>query len=314
MNTPSESVFEAAELLEAILIYAGAHTVLISATRVCLRWNSLINASLPLQRALYFHPIDNTNHITEEGESICHKVQNPFLKDIFPAWFREPIDLTFDAYRSGGGHRRYRSNYLARRIIVETCDKFGVTDLYKQSLASDDNPYLRSSASWRRMLTSQPPCQTVVALSGTIAGDWNLPYVAHQQDGLRMGDLYSITLRQFVHDLTGFKVIWAHNGAFGFSQLVNHLTEATRGWMTSKLEMRASLICSCKPDLVIQLLRTHALASDLLDSKQFRTFCRGCGSGELLADHEDGESSVISSGNLRFKPIELDSKRIDELA
>lgn len=294
MDQASKTVFGTVELLETILLKIDLRTLLLSAPQVCRHWNSVINVSLPLQQALYFQPKDIPCINSNGHECIQPKVQNPFLKDVFPAWFRN----TNTSYVDG---RRPNSNIFRRREVTKAYELFQETKLYNRGMNSSDNPFLRESASWQRMLVSQPPCRKIVATFTKLTGNWYHPHIANPEDGLRMVDLYRITLQHSAkYNVSGFVVVWTEGGEEGYVHMMSHLARASVG-IDRKLEMSGRLIWNCQPDLVVKLLWSNSSASGHIDFDDSGLFWARCGVKELLPRLKNNSSDFYTSTDIEFR-------------
>ncbi|KNG85304.1 hypothetical protein ANOM_006450 [Aspergillus nomiae NRRL 13137] len=159
------------ELLEQILLHLDMQTLLVSATRVCRAWNSLITASPPLQRALFLLPEDN------HDPSDTNTIVNPLLAKHFPPFFTPVYDIGCPFPIQGLAPDEGCYDYLFEDVSYNGMKNFKSMPVYQLSMANDDfidhdgqdpnantkarenNPYLRECASWRNMLTSQPPAR-----------------------------------------------------------------------------------------------------------------------------------------------------------
>jgi hypothetical protein len=128
MWSSTDAAFGIPEILEMILLNLDLRTLLYI-QRTCRSWLSMIRGSSPIQKALYFTPIETTPDQS--------KVQNPLLREAFPALFKltDP-DNPEDDYE-------YDEPTLAVFDMMKTPTKLAA--------------YLRPEASWRRMLLQQPP-------------------------------------------------------------------------------------------------------------------------------------------------------------
>jgi hypothetical protein len=123
----------------------------------------MIRESRSLQKALYFTPIENT--------PAQEKVQNPLLVEQFPALFRviDPDDPE-DGYE-------YDEPTIAEFAMMKNPSKLAA--------------YLRSEASWRRMLIQQPPvCNFGVSTYST--GGWGFGYYFFE---FPVGDSYKVPVK-----------------------------------------------------------------------------------------------------------------------
>ncbi|KAH8690815.1 hypothetical protein BGW36DRAFT_389379 [Talaromyces proteolyticus] len=141
MSEAQNTALGSPEILEQILLHLDMRSLLTSAQRVCQAWHNLTTQSPSLQKHLFFKPETSPTAVT--------KVANPLLQELFPHWF-----WSWD--------------------IKEQAKPFWKKDLENLPLASDERNavFMNESASWRRMLTTQPPirsfirCETVSAQLG----------------------------------------------------------------------------------------------------------------------------------------------------
>lgn len=154
------------EIVSSIL-HAMDMRTLIAAQRVCRMWANLIHDSRSLQQALFLHPIHNTDHPRP-------RVYNPLLAEVFPSFFPQTGNISNEASDDS------------------------VEDVNLTSIAFVKDPtkremYLRPEASWRRMLTTQPPIHTVGEFSystNPFSMCWQGQKATRQEDGLRMTTLF----------------------------------------------------------------------------------------------------------------------------
>ncbi|KAF4213131.1 hypothetical protein CNMCM8980_007389 [Aspergillus fumigatiaffinis] len=172
MWSSTDAAFGIPEILEMILLNLDMRTLLYI-QRTCHSWLSMIRGSSPIQKALYFTPIETTPDQS--------KVQNPLLREAFPALFKltDP-DNPEDDYE-------YDEPTLAAFDMMKTPTKLAA--------------YLRPEASWRRMLLQQPPmCNFGVCRYST--GGYGFSHTFFEvpgdprgfADGLRMGDFFEALL------------------------------------------------------------------------------------------------------------------------
>lgn len=145
---------------------------LIAAQRVCRMWADLIHESRSLQQALFLLPVDS--NITDDTTKTTRpRVYNPLLAEAFPSFFP-----------ASSNDRTLRGNSIKYASLTSLAF---AKDSIKQKT------YLRPEASWRRMLTTQPPIHTIGAFSsgsGMIGLCWTQVKAARQEDGLRMATLF----------------------------------------------------------------------------------------------------------------------------
>ncbi|KAF7180673.1 hypothetical protein CNMCM7691_009964 [Aspergillus felis] len=170
MASSTHAAFGIPEVLEMILLNLDMRTLL-CIQRTCRSWLSIIRDSSPIQKALYFTPIENTPD--------QEKVQNPLLVEAFPAIFKlvDP-DNPEDDYE-------YDEPTLAAFDMMKSSSKLAA--------------YLRPEASWRRMLLQQPPvCNFEVYFYATNAFGFTHTFFEVPEDprgfadGLRMGDFFEV--------------------------------------------------------------------------------------------------------------------------
>lgn len=163
-STAQSGALAVPEILTLVLQELDMYTLLISAQRVCHLWGSLIRETPSLQQNLFLEP-------TGEKDNKLQRMFNPLLSMKFPTFLpkndrptnqlRECVDLTI--------------------IELITCP--------------EKRPaYLRPEASWRRMLTQQPPAFTVVSTSSFLGVGLDKTEGPRQDRGLRMGTLFEWVL------------------------------------------------------------------------------------------------------------------------
>ncbi|KAK5989085.1 hypothetical protein PT974_10583 [Cladobotryum mycophilum] len=190
-----QAVISTEELLEAILIHTDMRTLLTSCQGVCKFWNSVIKTSPSIQRELFFLP---------ESPSKGPRRMNSLLTQHFPQWFQDPEDSQDHImYRRKNGYSHFTK-----------------LSLYTSGIKNDDNPYLREEASWRKMLTAQPPI-TVLGIF-----DYGFHYMQFESrsrvreyptperplpgttTGMRMGEFYDLVLRHCATwEVSGFTIM-----------------------------------------------------------------------------------------------------------
>ncbi|KGO49181.1 hypothetical protein PEXP_012300 [Penicillium expansum] len=151
------------EIVISILQQMDMRTLFV-AQSVCHAWAETIRKSRSLQEALFFIP-------ASEKSETGTRVSNPMLARAFP---------TNDLRGASAG---------TEIEDIELCD----FDLTKS--ADKREIYLRPEASWRRMLTQQPPVFTIGRFSkgvGPMGLGWSQERAARQDEGLRMGTLFGL--------------------------------------------------------------------------------------------------------------------------
>lgn len=297
-----EAVFATGELLEIILLDIDIYTLLISAPRVCRQWHHVISSSLPLQQKLFFLP----SHRDDIHSPETTQRQNPFLQKQFPPWFSGTSNST--------SHSSDLTNPTASHTFhLPLYATFLRLPLFVTGLTTPQNPFLHPSASWRRMLTSQPPSYTIAVckLQGrSTVAKAAAARVVRLKDGLRMGDLYDATLMHGMKsESSRFLVVWPResgggSGGDGHERLASFFRESAGGVLPRKLEFSLALAWQKKPDLVIALARGEGMAERemALPVDDLRRFWARCGSGSVGSDAlgtwEAARRSVVDSSPL----------------
>ncbi|KAJ6540517.1 hypothetical protein B0H19DRAFT_850384, partial [Mycena capillaripes] len=126
MSTAKDRVIATPELLELILSQLPIRDLLLFAPLVSKRWQA-VTCTPVLQRALFFEP----------DPSAIIPIQNPLLVEIFSPFFAEP---------------------------TETESKWpgSVSTIQAMRWAKNLDAFKRADASWRAMLVTQPPVQSMV--------------------------------------------------------------------------------------------------------------------------------------------------------
>ncbi|KAF7155439.1 hypothetical protein CNMCM5623_007510 [Aspergillus felis] len=184
-------VLSTPELLEYVLLYLDAQSLLTSAERVCRSWTRLIQTSPRLQQALFFKPIP--------PEQCREKLLNPLLARHFTG------------------------------LLPASMDPSGVRDCnlrHAWSKQSDGRQkFFRREASWRRMLVQQPPASLAYVKVSRPRGDliykrYYLPcnvsptthlindQVRMDLIGLRMNMLYDLVLESCFGSLRRHWICW----------------------------------------------------------------------------------------------------------
>ncbi|UNI23601.1 hypothetical protein JDV02_009411 [Purpureocillium takamizusanense] len=317
MASAAQAVLSTPELLEAILVGVDMHTLLVSATRVCRLWHVVAASSLALQRSLFFHP-ENEDDSSGDRDRIPAKRQNPLLRLLFPAWFE-----CVSSFRPSPSEPLHRFP----ATVTMGYKRFQELPLYDASLhmtspggggGGGDNPFLRPQASWRRMLTSQPPCRVVVASASrepgaSLSKTLGQPRLLRYPEGLRMGTLYDMTLRhcsaQHRGGLgsggSGFMVVWVEGeGDEGYIDLARHLRRMV-GVLPVVFEMGFRPVWEKRPDLVVQMLHTTRRGGSELEEGA-RRFWDRCGAGALGDGGEDAPGAGPGKRDAANDGIDID--------
>ncbi|KAJ6508651.1 hypothetical protein C8R45DRAFT_448958 [Mycena sanguinolenta] len=166
----SAGVLSTPELLEQILVQLPLRDLLVAAPLVSKTWRA-VTLSPTLQRALFFEP--------DPLASPSKRVQNPLLVETFPPF----------AFCEG-------ELWPGSLDAIEAMPWSRAPDAFK-----------RKEASWRRMLVSQPPVQTIIIAQQTsgMAGVSERRAVLNDLL-LRMGALYDLTLPLIDDDVVCFRI------------------------------------------------------------------------------------------------------------
>jgi hypothetical protein len=140
---------------------------LITTQRVCRAWSNLIQTSHSLQKALFLVP----DHTSKDPSN--PRIYNPLLAETFPSFFPSTIDN-------------------------DSIPKTTLTTLPFTSNHKTLKTHLRPEASWRHMLTTQPPLHTIgrfIMGSGMMGQTWHQQKALPQKNGLRMGTLFEMIIQ-----------------------------------------------------------------------------------------------------------------------
>jgi hypothetical protein len=172
-NGPHQKrALEMPEIVTLILRQMDMGTLLTS-QRVCHMWADLIRESKTLQQDLYFLP---TTH--EDNKALRYR--NPLLAEKFQ-FLNSLVDLNDEHKYAFEGTRVCEWSDISLRNL----------DLSKSTTKQEQ--YMRPEASWRRMLTHQPPLYTVGKFdgrSGRFSSTWTQPKAPEQVNGLRLETLF----------------------------------------------------------------------------------------------------------------------------
>lgn len=183
------SVLYTVELLEIILLSLPPESIL-TASRVCRRWNAVAASSLPVQRALFFSPVRNRGPLLKltppstlpanycESEDLPRALKphiNILLLKKFKLGHFDESDAEFD-----GGY-------------MPTVSMRWLNELRKDS---EQNPqagkgdYNGGQPSWRQMFLTQPPARRVEIM---IYETSRFPLVrawVESEDGVTLGAIH----------------------------------------------------------------------------------------------------------------------------
>ncbi|KAF8205218.1 hypothetical protein K438DRAFT_2014700 [Mycena galopus ATCC 62051] len=172
MATAQATMLSTPELLEHTLAHLPMRHLLVVAPLVSRMWQA-ITLSPTLQRALFFEP----------DSSATEPIQNPMLVELFPPFFspagKVPWSWPGNAY-----------------------------EIKHMPWAKAPSAFKRANASWRRMLVTQPPTQTLVVTHTSHTMSGNYEHRAEMKDlSLRMGMLYDLVL-PFADEDAYFCILW----------------------------------------------------------------------------------------------------------
>ncbi|KAF7345302.1 putative MFS transporter [Mycena sanguinolenta] len=174
MSTAKETMIFTPELLEHTLVHLPMRDLLVAAPLVSKAWHAITRSPL-LQRALFFEPDPASTEL----------VQNPLLVELFAPFFSPPGDDP-DAWSWPGSVAAFEAMPWATRSAA----------------------FCRADASWRRMLVTQPPTQTLVVTQKhhTMSGNYVRRAVLRDLS-LRMGVLYDLSM-PFIDEGATFRIHW----------------------------------------------------------------------------------------------------------
>jgi hypothetical protein len=165
-------VTQTPELIELTLALLPIRDLLVTAPLVSKLWQAL-TLSPTLQRALFFE--------ADPTASASHAVQNPLLAELFQPFFA-PTPLTWPGTASS---------------------------ILAMPWAQAPDAFKRADASWRRMLVTQPPAQTMVVIEKDDGMDGLSVRRTPLRDlSLRMGMLYDFAVPFLHYDDACFRTIW----------------------------------------------------------------------------------------------------------
>ncbi|KAJ7864240.1 hypothetical protein B0H14DRAFT_2505078 [Mycena olivaceomarginata] len=145
MSRARNIVISMPELLEHTLTHLPMHDLLVAAPLVSKRWQA-ITLSPALQRALFFEP----------DFSVAEYIRNPLLVEMFPPFFAAPLveeyerDEEDEEFEDDEGYEDCQLSWPGQSPALLAMPWARVPESFK-----------RADASWRRMLVTQPPTQTM---------------------------------------------------------------------------------------------------------------------------------------------------------
>ncbi|KAF7353307.1 putative f-box domain protein [Mycena sanguinolenta] len=177
MSNSQNAVLSTPELVELTLSHLPIRDLLIIAPLVCKTWQAL-TLTPALQRALFFEP---------DPSYRAERVRNPLLMEMFAPFY---------------------SAVSTERWTWPTAK-----DIKWMPWSKAPHAFNRPEASWRRMLVAQPPPRKML-ISETCHGRGGIcdRRAVLDDQPLRMGRLYDITLPLIDRVVTSFCVRWSHDG------------------------------------------------------------------------------------------------------
>ncbi|RDW86946.1 F-box protein [Aspergillus mulundensis] len=237
----TETVLCIPELLEHILFHLDMQDLLVSAQRVNKHWHATITTSPKLQQALFFRPI---------SQPAKPPIQYPsYPQGQTPLWKRrrsetkpytDELSTTLNPllvkhfgsefFNTSSGHTANNDNdwvYLDEKMQAPWSVKVGSNLLRTDETGPAETAFRYPTASWRRMLVSQPPQPGLGYIRSV--HDHNTPtpvgrgYIdACSDGGLRFGVLYdlvqTLSVRRWKKHHAPFRITWGAAGSPSPSQ------------------------------------------------------------------------------------------------
>ncbi|KAJ7125390.1 hypothetical protein C8R44DRAFT_782988 [Mycena epipterygia] len=176
MSTARDTVISTPELLELILAQLPMRDLLLTAPLICKTWQA-ITLSPTVQCALFFQP-----------DPQSEPVQNPLLVEMFPPFFAPEPEAQRRFWWPG------QASSIKRMPWSKAPDAFR-----------------RKEASWRRMLVTQPPPQTMIVTVTCHGQGGDSVRRAELNDlSLRMGVLYDLAVPYIDRVASSFRIRWHH--------------------------------------------------------------------------------------------------------
>jgi hypothetical protein len=168
-----DSFIQTPELVEHALALLPIRDLLVIAPLVSKMWQA-ITRSPTLQRALFFE--------ADPTASASHRIKNPLLVELFQPFF---APNTTKKYPWPGS----------------------ATAILAMPWAQAPEAFKRADASWRRMLVTQPPAQTMVVIQNSSGRAGPSERRATLRDlSLRMGMLYDFAVPFLHYDKAEFRI------------------------------------------------------------------------------------------------------------
>jgi hypothetical protein len=211
MTSAAHQVASTTELTELILLHTDMRTLLVSAQRVCKAWQSLVQTSRPLQRALYFEAIAPSS----DEDITVGRTMNPLLMQTFPTFFRTRWNEVV-----GTPYSKEFTTSLNPFGFMDETRVGALSETTRSSIAvhgasepTKREAYLRKDASWRRMQVQHPAAPNIGFSEAHMAAEpsYHTDIIsAPAGHGVTMGMLYD-TVYQFMgepHTSSAFRVHW----------------------------------------------------------------------------------------------------------
>jgi hypothetical protein len=243
-------IFLIPEITELILAHLDMRTLLVSATRVCQCWNSLISTSSTLQRALFYDADDDFTGdelgwdplASDDCDGSPRRPRfNPLLLQMFGGCFFDFGELHHFVRRaesfymmpstpkphsiSSHDDHRYGRDYFLLKPEYEN-------DEDCRRALEDRQRFTRPNASWRRMLVLQPPPRHLGVLRWDPDDPWERPEKVEIAlldksaiGGLRMGELYDFVQHELCYprhsekERLWFRMAWGRQPIIDTSHL-----------------------------------------------------------------------------------------------
>lgn len=203
---------------------------ILSCRRVCVFFNSIINSSKDVRRALYLLPASTPTVLTPFGQGVLYRI-NPLLKAKFKPFFLINMNSNYGLW-----------NEIALNHLLPNDGRTAVKSEWDNCLATI-RALFRREASWRDMLVTQPPITELKLIwLDNLVPRQPLHHTRLQfEHGLTMGVLYDLMFCCVgIKDGGSFGVDWkasspqrhATNTHTMYGRVANSYVsnEATRPW------------------------------------------------------------------------------------
>ncbi|KAF2186404.1 hypothetical protein K469DRAFT_707061 [Zopfia rhizophila CBS 207.26] len=169
-NIPRTHALNVFEILELILLHLPMRDLLL-AQLVCSRWKAVIDASIHIQRALYFLPRTIPDRVTASSFDL-----NPLIQHAFRRHFLLEQDDLWPLH------------------LKNSCVQYTMVIMPLPMSDPWEGSFKERKASWKRMLITQPPVTVVNVLDQRIAPDYDEYFNDRVQskEGVRLGDVLDL--------------------------------------------------------------------------------------------------------------------------